>query len=98
ATSGRLVQIVKAALSTRVHFHHVAEHKEALANLARWEPDIILYNPRNDGLDGIAFFQLFKIKRLNLDVEFAFAGTEFVGAEHKYSRQSFGRDVIDLKE
>lgn len=98
STSGRLVQLARSALGGRVHVEHVPEHREALAQLARWEPDIILYNPRNEGLDGIGFFQLFKIKRLNLDVEFAFAGTEFVGAEQKYSRQSFGREVLDLKE
>lgn len=97
-TSGKVLQIVKSAFGHLVHYHHAPEHRDALANLARWEPDIILYNPRNAGLDGIAFFQLFKIKRLDLDVEFAFAGREFTGAEQKYSRQSFGREVIDLGE
>lgn len=98
STFERLLQLVEQGLGGRVHHHHVTDHREALANLARWEPDIILYNPRDPGMDGIAFFQMFKIKRLNLDVEFAFAGTEFVNAELKYSRQSFGREVIDLSE
>jgi CheY-like chemotaxis protein len=98
ATSARLKYLVDSGLGGRVFRHHVSDHREALANLARWEPDIILYNPRDSGMDGIAFFQLFKIKRINVDVEFAFAGTEFVNAELKYSRQSFGRDVLDLAE
>lgn len=97
-TAERLVGLLENGLAGRVYLHHVSDHREALANLARWEPDIILYNPRDPGMDGIAFFQLFKIKRINLDVEFAFAGTEFVNAELKYSRQSFGREVIDLNE
>lgn len=98
STAERLLQLIERGLSGRVHHHHVTDHREALANLARWEPDIILYNPRDPGLDGIAFFQLFKIKRINLDVEFAFTGIEFVNAELKYSRQSFGREVINLKD
>jgi len=98
STASRLLRLVEDGLAGRVHHHHATDHRDALANLARWEPDIIIYNPRDPGLDGIAFFQLFKIKRINLDVEFAFAGTEFVNAELKYSRQSFGREVIDLNE
>jgi CheY-like chemotaxis protein len=68
----------------------------ALGNLSRWEPDVILYNPRNPGLDGIAFGQTLRIKNLAERFQIAFVGTKFHPADLEYAARIFGREAIAL--
>ncbi len=70
--------------------------RPALANLGDWEPDVILYNPRNPGLDGVAFGQTLKLEHQLDPCQVAFVGTRFYDADHAYSERHFGRKVIDL--
>lgn len=70
--------------------------RTALGNLNRWEPDVVFYNPRNPGMDGIAFAQNLKIKKLNAGFELAFVGREFFDADAEYSQKRFGRNVINI--
>lgn len=70
--------------------------RTALGNLNRWEPDVVFYNPRNPGMDGIAFAQNLKIKKLNAGFELAFVGREFFEADAEYSQKRFGRNVINI--
>jgi hypothetical protein len=72
------------------------EPHTALGNLVRWEPDIILYNPRNPHLDGVAFVQSLKLQKVQIPFQFAFIGARFFDADLKYSQSHFGRGVIDL--
>ncbi len=70
--------------------------RTGLGNLNRWEPDVVFYNPRNPGMDGIAFAQNLKIKKLNAGFELAFVGREFFEADAEYSQKRFGRNVINI--
>jgi CheY-like chemotaxis protein len=72
------------------------DSRHALGNLVRWEPDLILYNPRNPGLDGVAFGQTLLLQKLSGVQQIAFIGTRFYEIDFKYSRQHFQREVIDL--
>lgn len=72
------------------------DHRTALANFSRWEPDVLLYNPRNANMDGIAFFQMLRIRKIKLPCEFGFIGSDFPEAEIMYGRKNFGRGVLDL--
>lgn len=69
----------------------------ALGNLVRWEPDVIFYNPRNPGMDGIAFGQTLKLRKMASKYQIAFIGSKFYDADKEYSRRTFGRDVIDME-
>ncbi len=68
----------------------------AVGNLPRWEPDVILYNPRNPKMDGLAFAQTLKLQKEAGNRELAFIGTRFYKVDQEYSRSKFGRDVIKL--
>ncbi|MBI1784748.1 hypothetical protein HYR69_06345 [Candidatus Sumerlaeota bacterium] len=70
--------------------------RAAMSNIPKWEPDVIFYDPRNRGLDGIAFVQSLKIKKLAANCDIAFIGKEFFKAEIEFSRQALGRNVIKL--
>ena len=70
--------------------------RHALGNLVRWEPDLILYNPRNPGLDGVAFGQTLLMQKLGGQQEIALIGTRFYDIDANYSRQHFQRGVIEL--
>lgn len=73
------------------------EVRTAVGNLTRWEPDVILYNPRNPGMDGIAFAQTLKLRKLPFKSQIAFIGSSFYDADKEYSRRNFGREVIDME-
>lgn len=68
----------------------------ALGNLARWEPDLILYNPRHPGMDGIAFGQTLALQKMAELQEIAFIGTRFYDVDVNYSRNHFHRGTIEL--
>lgn len=70
--------------------------REALGNLTRWEPDAILYNPRNPVYDGTAFAQMLRLHKQLPQIEMAFIGTRFYDADLNYSRKTLGRGVIPL--
>lgn len=72
------------------------EVRTAFGNLMRWEPDVILYNPRNPAMDGIAFGQVLRMKKLAGKYEIAFISKEFFDADVDYSRKNFQRDPIRL--
>ena len=69
----------------------------ALGNLTRWEPDLILHNPRTPGMpDGVAFGQSLRLRKLSQMPEVAFIGDKFLDSEMEYSRRQFNRSVIKL--
>lgn len=69
-------------------------HK-ALGNLARWQPDLVLYNTRNPGMDGIAFSQCLLLRK-TVGHEIVFLASQFFNAEIEFSKNRLKRDVIDL--
>lgn len=69
----------------------------ALGNLTRWEPDLILHNPRTPGMpDGVAFGQSLRLRKLSQMPEVAFIGDRFLDSEMEYSRRQFNRSVVKL--
>lgn len=70
----------------------------ALGNLARWEPDLILYNSRNPGMDGVAFGQMLALQKMAKLQEVAYIGTRFFNSDVEYSRNHFHRGVIELDQ
>lgn len=75
---------------------YCTKHTEVLANLARWEPDLILYNPRNPGLDGVGFGQKLLLQKQRDLQELAFIGTLLYPADENYSKTQLGRSAINL--
>lgn len=73
-----------------------AEVQQALGNLKLWDPDVIFYNPRNSRMDGIAFVQGLRLKKLDKRYKIIFAGVEFYDADLNYSRRNLGQEVIRL--
>lgn len=91
-------RLTKSAESAgRVEVVAADDPRKALGNLGRWEPDGILYNPRNRAMDGMAFVQSLRMKRLDDRYRIAFASTELYDADHEFSRKTFGRDAIVLR-
>lgn len=74
------------------------EARRALGNLGRWEPDGVLYDPRDRVMDGVAFVQSLRLKRLLDRYEMAFAGREFYDSDRQFSKQTFGREPIKLDQ
>lgn len=74
----------------------VTDPRKALGNLARWEPDLILYNARNTGLDGIAFGQCLLLQNEALGQEIVFFASQIFPSDNQYSESHFKRGVIDL--
>jgi CheY-like chemotaxis protein len=72
------------------------EVQTALGNLKRWEPDVIFYNPRNTHMDGIAFVQSLRLKKLDKQHRIVFAGVNFFDADLTYSKRNLGQDVLRL--
>jgi hypothetical protein len=71
------------------------EFSLAMGNLSRWEPDLILYNPRlSRGLDAVAFGQMVLLAKLAKMPEIIFAGKEFYESEIEYSRAKCKRGVL----
>ncbi len=69
----------------------------ALGNLVRWQPDLILYNPRNPGIDGVAFAQMLRLRKSeDPQARMVFVGTRFYESDLNYSQKNFGMGVIDL--
>lgn len=59
---------------------------DALKHIDRWEPDVIIFDVRNKGLDGIGFCQTLKIKKLlHGPCEITFVGNDFFKAEIQYA-------------
>jgi CheY-like chemotaxis protein len=73
-----------------------SEVQTTLGNLKLWEPDVIFYNPRNTHMDGIAFVQSLKLKKLEKNYKIVFAGVSFFDADLSYSQRTLGGDVIRL--
>jgi len=74
----------------------IKDPSKALGNMARWEPDLIIYNARNPGLDGVAFCQCLLLQKKDVGQEIVFIGNEFFHADIQYSESRFKRGVIDL--
>jgi CheY-like chemotaxis protein len=72
------------------------EVQTALGNLKRWEPDVIFYNPRNTRMDGIAFVQSLRLKKLDKQYKIVFTSVNFFEAELTYSQRNLGHDVMRL--
>lgn len=72
------------------------ERALALGNLARWEPDLILYNARNHGMDGVAFGQTLVLSKLPQKPEVAFIGEQFFPPEVQYSHDHYKREPIRM--
>jgi len=66
----------------------------AVSNLARLEPDIILYNPRQRAMNGIQFARFLQQKKLTSLFELAFVGNEFKPEEEEFSRMQFARQPL----
>jgi CheY-like chemotaxis protein len=73
-----------------------AEVQTALGNLKRWEPDVIFYNPRNTRMDGIAFVQSLRLKKLDKQYKVVFTGVNFFDADLTYSQRNLGHEVMRL--
>lgn len=73
-----------------------SEVQLALGNLKSWEPDVIFYNPRNTHMDGIAFVQGLKLKKLDKNYRIVFTGVSFYDADLNYSQRNLGSEVIRL--
>ena len=74
----------------------VTDPYKALGNLPRWEPDLILYDPRTPLVDGIAFCQYMALKKEAHGREVALIATRILEADIAYSENSLCRGVIDL--
>jgi CheY-like chemotaxis protein len=74
----------------------IKDPRKALGNLARWEPDLVIYNARNPGLDGIAFGQCLLLQKEALGQEIVFIASQVFQADIQYSESHFKRGVIDL--
>jgi CheY-like chemotaxis protein len=70
--------------------------RQAMVDLTRWDPDAILYNPRNPGMDGAAFGKILGMHETGPKPQTAFVGTRFTKADHDFSNAHFGREVIEL--
>lgn len=66
----------------------------AVSNLARFEPDIILYNPRQRAMNGVQFAKFLQQKKLTTLFELAFVGSQFKPEEEEFSRAQFGREPM----
>lgn len=73
-----------------------SEVQTALGNLKQWEPDVVFYNPRNTHMDGIAFVQSLRLKKLDKNYKIVFAGVNFYDADLNYSKRNLGCEVIRL--
>jgi CheY-like chemotaxis protein len=71
--------------------------RSALAHLNRWEPDLILYNPRNPNLDAVAFGQTLRLNQELDKTHVWLIGTRFYDADVRYSQQTFKHEVINLE-
>jgi two-component system chemotaxis response regulator CheY len=71
--------------------------RAALGNINRWEPDLILYNPRNPNLDAVGFGQMMKLNHELKKTRVWLIGTRFYDADLRYSQQTFGHEVINLE-
>jgi len=74
----------------------VTDPHKALGNLARWEPDLIIYNARNPGVDGLAFGQRLLLQKEAPGQEIVFIASHFIESEIQYSESHFNRGVINL--
>lgn len=68
----------------------------ALGNLTRWQPDLIIYNTRNPGLDGVAFGQMLAMHHGKGAWQVVLSGTQFFPVEVEYSKRNFGLNVVHL--
>jgi CheY-like chemotaxis protein len=71
--------------------------RAALGNLNRWEPDLVLYNPRNPNLDAVGFGQMLKLNHELEKTRVWLIGTRFYDADLRYSQQTFGHEVVNLE-
>ncbi len=69
----------------------------AIANLGRWDPDVVLYNVRHPRMEGVEFGQTLTLKRVDQRPLICFIGTSFSPLEVDYSRRNFAYDPITVK-
>ncbi|MBI3737369.1 hypothetical protein HY256_12765, partial [Candidatus Sumerlaeota bacterium] len=74
------------------------EPRVALGHLQRWEPEMILYNPRQKVMEGAAFVQFLEFKKMTAQFEIAFIGKDFTDADSDYSLRHLNRRVIRLNQ
>lgn len=68
----------------------------ALGNLARWQPDLIIYNTRNPLVDGVAFGQMLALRHKKGEHQVVLTGDEFFPVELDYCKRNFGLDAIRM--
>jgi CheY-like chemotaxis protein len=69
--------------------------RTALGNLARWQPDVILYNPRNPVYDGVAFGQTLRLQKM-ADQCVVLIGARFYEADLDYATRVLKTPAIDI--
>lgn len=68
----------------------------AIANLTRWDPDLVLYNVRHPRMEGVEFGQTLTLKRIEQRPLICFIGSSFTPLEVDYSRRNFAYDPITV--
>lgn len=71
---------------------------EAMGNMARMEPDVIIYNPRSMAMDGVAFGQSLLLRKLGYRPEVMFIGDHFFDSEIDYTKSHYKRGVVDMRK
>lgn len=71
---------------------------EALGHMTRWEPDVIVYNPRTLSMDGVAFGQSLRLRKLGYNPELLFIGDKFFDYEVDYMKDHYHRGVVELRK
>lgn len=70
-----------------------------LGNLARWQPDLILFNTNCfAGMDGVAFGQTLLLQKMSNLQEVVFTGLKFAEIENSYSRNHYKREPIKVDD
>lgn len=97
ANVARMREFLDVRARGKVDAFYAAEPRVALGNVGRWEPDVILYNPRNASMDGIMFTQTLRVQKLFGNFQLAFIGHEFIRSDLELSQKVLGRNLIDLR-
>jgi CheY-like chemotaxis protein len=69
----------------------------AIGRLIRWEPDIIFYNPKNPGMNGVEFQRIMKLQCESGGIQsLVYAGNRLTEKDLTEYREKFGLEGIDL--
>lgn len=92
----RLQDFLEVRARGKLDLFKTPDPRVALGNLGRWEPDVILYNPRLKQMDGVMFVQNLRIQKIFDRFQIAFVGREFLNSDVEVSQKLCGRHVIAL--